>query len=100
MKKKLFIPLFIINLFCGAAFAQTIKDKVNRAAKDSSRAANAAKADVYVQKKTIADPNQIKITAVTAGKKNAAENKRKVTGANKVKYKRHKFKSKKRSSSK
>ena len=54
MKKKIF-TLMIISVSCLNGFSQTIKENIDKAAKDKSNADRAAKADVLIHKKIITD---------------------------------------------
>lgn len=77
------------------ASSQTIKENVDKLAKDKSTRDRADKADVLIHKKIISDSTQIKITPVKVVSKPAA-----VTAVNKTKFKKHKFKKKTKNSSK
>jgi uncharacterized membrane protein YheB (UPF0754 family) len=60
MKKKSII-LLAFNLFTLSSFSQTIKDNIDKQ-HNSANKANAAKADVLIQKKTIPDSTQTQNT--------------------------------------
>lgn len=51
MKKTLFL-ISVFSFMTGAAFSQT-NPRIEKAIQDPNRAQNEAKADVYIQKKTI-----------------------------------------------
>ncbi|MDQ6757582.1 MAG: hypothetical protein M3004_11670 [Bacteroidota bacterium] len=89
MKKKLLLSFFTITLISCSSFAQTIKDNIDKAAKDKNTMDRAAKADVLIQKKIIADS-----VAIDGIKKVERVNK-----VCKVKYNKHKYKRKKKHSS-
>lgn len=82
MKKQL---LFLsIVLLSTASFAQDVKKKIDAQAKDPKTKENAAKADVFVQKKTIMDSSvdyktsntkAVKTSAVTKSKKKTVKKK-------------------------
>ncbi len=93
MKKKIFTFLFIAGFISFSASSQTIKENIDKAAKDKNNADRAAKADVLIHKRIIYDStSQTKITpnkVVT-----------KTPEINKIKSKKHKCKKKFSSSSK
>ena len=60
MKKKIFTLLTLGIMISVSASSQTIKDNIDKAAKDKSNADRAAKADVLIHKKII-DTTQINI---------------------------------------
>ena len=92
MKKKILTLLVVGILVSISASSQTIKDNIDKAAKDKSNADRAAKADVLIHKKTIHDSTQIKVTPVKVVSKTQP--------VNKVKYKKYKYKKKAKTSSK
>jgi len=92
MKKKIFTLLVVGILVSISASSQTIKDNIDKLSKDKETKERSAKADVLIQKKTISDSTQIKITSVKVVSKTPA--------VNKVKYKPHKYKKKTKASSK
>ncbi len=55
MQKKAVTLIFIITLLTTNLFSQTVKENIDKQIKDPKTAENAAKADVYVQKKIISD---------------------------------------------
>ena len=91
MKKKIFTLLVAVTMVSFSASSQTIKDNIDKAAKDKSTMDRAAKADVLIHKKTISDSTQTKIAQVKVVSKTPEE---------KVKYKRHKYKKKAKPSTK
>ena len=92
MKKKIFTLLVVGILVSISASSQTIKDNIDKLAKDKETKERSAKADVLIQKKTISDSTQIKITPVKVVSKTQP--------VNKVKYKKYKYKKKAKTSSK
>ena len=92
MKKKIFTMLFAVSLISFGASAQTIQQNIDKAAKDRNNAERAAKADVFIQKRTIYDSTQTQLSTTKVVSKNPE--------VKKVKYKKHKYKKKNRSSSK
>lgn len=70
--------------------AQTIRDNIDKAINDKKAKENSAKADVLIQKKTIADSTTTKNTKAKVGSKTPE--------VNKVKYKKHKYKKKRKTS--
>ena len=84
MKKK-FFTLMIVSGFCFSAFSQTVKEDIDRAAKDKSNADRAAKADVLIHKKIITDEStKVIITPVKVVSKPISQTKKKY----KSKYKK------------
>lgn len=74
MNKAILLFLPLLSLGSLAASAQKTQDKIDKVAKDPKTAENAAKADVYIQKKnrTIMDTAQSstqKVPATTRKKK-------------------------------
>jgi hypothetical protein len=55
MKKKIFTLLISGIMLSAGASSQTIKNNIDKAIKDKNVKENSAKADVYIQKKTITD---------------------------------------------
>lgn len=93
MKKKIFTLLFAAGLISFSASSQTIKENIDKAAKDKSNADRAAKADVLIHKKIIYDSTtQTKITPTKVVTKTPE--------IHKVKSKKHKYKKKSKASSK
>ncbi len=92
MKKKIFTLLFAAGLISFSASSQTIKDNIDKAAKDKSNADRAAKADVLIHEKIIFDSAEVKITPVKVVTKTPA--------VNKVKSKKYKYKKKRKTTSK
>lgn len=93
MKKKIFTLIFSACFISFTASSQTIKENIDKAAKDKSNADRAAKADVLIHKKTIYDSTtQIKITPTKVVTKTPE--------TDKVKSKKHKYKKKSSTSSK
>ena len=92
--KKRFLTLFIaVIIYSVNASSQTIRDNIDKAAKDKSNAEKAAKADVLIQKKVIYDDlTKIQITPTKVVTTTSAESK--------TKYKKNKYKQKKKVSSK
>ena len=93
MKKKIFTLLVVGILVSISASSQTIKDNIDKAAKDRSNADRAAKADVLIHKKTIHDSTQIKVTPVKVVSKTPA-----APILNKTKFKKHTYKKKRKTS--
>lgn len=58
MNKTILLLLTVFTLGTLNASAQKIQEQVDKAAKDPKRTENAAKADVYIHKKRIADSIQ------------------------------------------
>jgi hypothetical protein len=92
MKTTILTFLFAGSLISFNASAQTIKDNIDKTAKDKNTVDRAAKADVLIHKKVIADSNQIQVSPVQSVATKPA--------VKKVKYKRHKVKKKAKPSSK
>lgn len=92
MKKKIFTLVVSGIMITLSASSQTIKENIDKLAKDKSTRDKADKADVIIMKKEIADSAQIKTTPVKVVTKTAA--------IKKVKSKKHKYKKKSTSSSK
>ncbi|HEV8081373.1 MAG TPA: hypothetical protein VGP43_11705 [Chitinophagaceae bacterium] len=91
MKNK-FLPLiFAATMLSLSASSQTIKDNIDRTAKDKNTADRAAKADVLIHKKIIYDSVQIRTTPAKVVSK---------TPVIKSKYKKHKYKKKTKTVSK
>ncbi len=77
MKKKIF-TLILISMSGLNVFSQTIKENIDKAAKDKSNADRAAKADVLIHKKIITtDTTVTKITPVKVVTKPVAKRKKK-----------------------
>ena len=93
MKKKILALLISGIMLSISASAQTVKDNIDKAIKDKNAKENSAKADVLIQKKTIADSTTTKITPAKVVSKTTA-----VNSVNKVKYKKHKYKKKRKTS--
>lgn len=91
MKRKIFTLLFAATMITISASSQTIKENVDKLAKDKNTQDRAAKADVLIHKKIISDSTQIKTTPVKAVSK---------TSAIKIKYSKHKYKKKSKPASK
>lgn len=92
MKKKIFTLLIMAAMISISASSQTIKDNIDKLAKDKSTTDKAAKADVLIQQKNIFDSAQIKTTSA-----------KKVSNVNsfvKTKCTAHKHKKKRKVSSK
>jgi tryptophanyl-tRNA synthetase len=85
MKKKILSLLFAATMITLSASSQTIKDNIDKLAKDKNTKERAAKADVFIQKKNILDSTEIK----TAPQKVIVK-----TPAVKQKYKASKYKKK------
>lgn len=60
MKTKFFTIAFSVCLLSLNSISQTVRDKIEKQAKDPITKENAAKADVYVQKKIIFDTVTLK----------------------------------------
>ena len=84
MKKKLFTLLVTGIMITITASSQTIKENIDKLAKDKETKERGAKADVLIHKKVIADTVAPKISS---GKKVV-----KSPGSNVVKHKKHKHK--------
>lgn len=95
MKTKVITLVLALSLFSIGVSAQTIKENIDKAAKDKNTMDRSAKADVLMQKKIITEPSQTTITPVKVVTKTAT-----VTKATKVKATKKKYKVKRRSSSK
>ena len=93
MKKKILSLLFAASMMSMSASSQTIKDNIDKLAKDKSTKDRAAKADVLIQKKTIFDATQIKVTPVKVVSKTPA-----APILNKTKFKKHTYKKKRKTS--
>jgi len=93
MKKKLFTLLFAVTIVTINASSQTVRDNIDKLAKDKSTKDRAAKADVLIQKKTIFDATQIKVTPVKVVSKTPA-----APILNKTKFKKHTYKKKRKTS--
>ena len=91
MKKKILTLLVVGILVSISASSQTIKDNIDKLAKDKSTKDRAAKADVLIQKKTIYDSTQTKTAPAKVISK---------TPTVKQKYKRSKYKKKTKKDSK
>ena len=91
MKKKLFTLLFAVTIVTINASSQTVRDNIDKLAKDKSTKDRAAKADVLIQKKTIYDSTQTKTAPAKVISK---------TPTVKQKYKRSKYKKKTKKDSK
>lgn len=74
-----------------SASSQTVKDNIDKAHNDKDAKEKSAKADVLILKKTISDSTQIKVPPQKVISK---------TPVTKVKYKKHKFKRKTKTSGK
>ena len=96
MNKKIFTLLIGASLMSVSAFSQTIKDNIDKAAKDKNTRDMADKADVLIHKKSIAD-SAVKTSANTSKHVTATAPKKQVK---KVKYKSKKYKRKRKTSSK
>ena len=92
MKKKIFTLLVSGIMISINASSQTIKENIDKQAKDKANKDRAAKADVLIHKKIIYDSTQIKITPVKVVSK--------TWPVSKVNYKNHKYKKKTKTSSK
>ena len=84
MKKKLFTLLITGFMISITASSQTIKENIDKLAKDKETKERAAKADVLIHKKTISD--------TIAPKMNSAKTVVKTPGSNVVKHKKRKHK--------
>jgi len=84
MKKKIFTFLISAIMISVNASSQTIKENLDKLAKDRSTRDKADKADVLMQKKSISDSVQTKTMPVKAVSK--------AHGVNRVKHKKHKHK--------
>ena len=91
MKKRIFTLLISGLMISISASSQTVKDNIDKAHNDKDAKEKSAKADVLILKKTISDSTQSKISPVKVVQK---------TPATKVKYKKHKFKRKTKTSGK
>lgn len=69
MKKQLLFLTTII-MISSIAFAQDVRKKIDAQAKDPKTKENAAKADVFVQKKTIMDSTVNCTSSSTASERN------------------------------
>ena len=77
MKKKIF-TIMIVSLASLNGFSQTIKENIDKAAKDKSNADRAAKADVLIHKKVITDEStKVSVAPVKVVSKSAVQTKRK-----------------------
>jgi hypothetical protein len=92
MKKKILTLLFAAGLVSLSASSQTIKQNIDKQAKDKNTMDRSAKADVLIQKKTIYDSSKTKSTSAKVISQ--------TTAVKKIKYNKHKYKKKARSSSK
>ena len=88
MKKKIFSFLIFAIMISVNAHSQTIKENLDKLAKDRSIRDKADKADVLMQKKVISDSAQTK----TAQTKTTPAKVVSKTGGQKVKHKKHKHK--------
>jgi len=91
MKKKIISLLAIAIMVSYSVTSQTVKDNVDKLAKDKNTAERAAKADVLMHKKIIFDSTQNSTTPSSVLSKS--------TVAKKEKYKKHKHKMKTKKSS-
>lgn len=91
MKKKFLTLIIAATMISLSASSQTIKDNIDKTAKDKNTADRAAKADVLIHKKIIYDSVQIKTTPAKVVFK---------TPATKSKYKKNKYKRKTKIASK
>jgi|GEM_PF-6389372 len=91
MKKKILSLLFAASMITLSASSQTIKDNIDKLAKDKNTKDRSAKADVLIQKKTISDSAEIKTAPAKVISK---------TPAVKQKYKKSKYKKKTKKDSK
>lgn len=73
-------------MISASASSQTIKENIDKAIKDKNVKENSAKADVYIQKRTITDSTVTKISPAKTVVKTSA--------GNTVKHKKHKRKAK------
>jgi hypothetical protein len=87
MKKKIFTFLFAASFISISSFSQTVKDNIDKAAKDKSTTDRSARADVLIHKKTISD-NSVKTTKTTQKVTLSA------TTVKTTKYKKNKYKKK------
>ncbi|HUS01649.1 MAG TPA: hypothetical protein VMY77_07975 [Chitinophagaceae bacterium] len=85
MKKKLFTLLITGIMISISATSQTIRENIDKLAKDKETKDRAAKADVLIHKRTISDTS-------SATKVNPAKTVVKTQGANTVKHKKRKHK--------
>ena len=90
MKKKTFTFLIVAFMVSLGATSQTVRDNIDKAIRDKNAKENSAKADVIIQKKIIADTIQTKVTPAKV-----VSNTQQVY---KIKQKKRKYKSKKKSS--
>jgi hypothetical protein len=67
MNKKIFLPAVFVTALSTTAFSQTIKDNIDKAAKNPLTKENAAKADVRLHNKTtIIDSSSLKSPSQTS----------------------------------
>ncbi len=70
MKNKAITLLSAFTLLSFTSFSQTVKENIDKQMKDPKTAENAAKADVYIQKKNDSISMQKTKQPVLSGKKN------------------------------
>ena len=88
MKNKIFTLLALAIMVTISASSQTVKENIDKLAKDKNTADRAAKADVLIHKKTIYDSTQTKTASGKVVSKTPA--------GTKTKYKNYKYKKKKK----
>jgi hypothetical protein len=95
MKTKFITLLFAGSLISFSISAQTIKENIDKAAKDKNTMDRSAKADVLIHKKIITDKTPTTITPIKVVSETPAK-----TPVSKTKPKKSKYKSKRKKSSK
>jgi hypothetical protein len=95
MKTKMLTLLISAVMISLGASSQTIKDNIDKLAKDKSTRDKADRADVLIHKKVIYDSVQIKTTPAKVVSKTTP-----ATGESKIKHKQKKYKKKTKKSSK
>jgi hypothetical protein len=78
MKKKIFTLLTLGIMISVSASSQTIKDNIDKTARDKNTADRAAKADVLIHKKTVYDSTNFKTSSSNATKKKPVLTKTKI----------------------
>jgi Fic family protein len=102
MKKKFFTFIISGIMISLNASSQTIRDNIDKLAKDkATQEERAAKADVYIMKKTISDSTQFKTTpAAKVSKTSTGTSVSKARKVTKVKSSKTKYKKKSKPSTK
>ena len=70
MKNRAITLLSALTLLSVTSFSQTVKENIDKQMKDPKTAENAAKADVYIQKKNANSISMQKTNQPVSGKKN------------------------------